>query len=280
MREIAIVGAGELGGLIAHGLARRNAADVIRLLDDTGRVAEGKALDISQAAPLERFSASVSGSADLSTAAGAEIVVIADRAAGAEREGEDGIALLRRLTGIAPRAVVVCAGASHCTLVERGVRELHVPRARIIGSAAEAFAAAAIAIVALSIDASPGDVSLPILGVPPSHIMIGWDHATHAGFRLTATIGEPLRRQLTRQITALWPVGPHALAAAACKVVGALLGDSLRVVTCFIAPDDTAGVRMRTAALPARLGPGGVVEVFLPPLSVAERVALDNAILI
>ena len=50
MREVAIVGAGELGGLTAHALARRNAAGLIRLIDDAGRVAEGKALDISQAA--------------------------------------------------------------------------------------------------------------------------------------------------------------------------------------------------------------------------------------
>jgi malate dehydrogenase len=280
MREIAIVGAGELGGMIAHALARRHAAEVIRLVDETGRVAEGKALDISQAAPLECFSASVTGSTDLSTAAGAEIVVIADRAAGAEWQGDDGLAILRRLTGIAPRAVVLCAGVSHWTLVERGVRELRIPRARIVGSAAEAFAAAATAIVALAIDASPRDVTLPVLGVPPSHVVIAWDHATHAGFWLTATIGEPVRRQLARRIDALWPVGPHALAAATCHVVGALSGDSLRVVTCFIAPDDGAGARMRTAALPARLGPRGVVEVVLPPLSVAERVALDNAILL
>ena len=80
MREVAIVGAGELGGLIAHALARRNAAGLVRLIDDAGRVAEGKALDISQAAPVEGFTAIVVGSTDLSTAAGADIVVIADRA--------------------------------------------------------------------------------------------------------------------------------------------------------------------------------------------------------
>jgi hypothetical protein len=184
------------------------------------------------------------------------------------------------VTGIAPRAVVLCAGASHCALVDRGVRERRVPRARIIGSAAEAFAAAATAIVALAIEASPRDVSLPVLGVPPSHIVIGWDHATHAGFRLTATIGEPLRRQLTRRISALWPPGAHAIAAGACKIAGALSGDSLQVVTCFIGPEEGAEARMRTAALPARLWRRGVVDVALPPLSVAERVALDNAILL
>ena len=51
-------------------------------------------------------------------------------------------------------------------------------------------------------------------------------------------------------------------------------------MTCFVAPDDRAGVRTRTAALPVRLGPGGIVEVVMPVLSVVERVALDNAMML
>ena len=50
MREVAIVGAGELGGLSAHALARANAANVVRLIDDNGRIAEGTILD-SETAP-------------------------------------------------------------------------------------------------------------------------------------------------------------------------------------------------------------------------------------
>ena len=66
MREVAIVGAGELGGLTAHALARRHAAQVVRIVDDMGRVAEGKALDITQAGAVERFSTTVVGATDLS----------------------------------------------------------------------------------------------------------------------------------------------------------------------------------------------------------------------
>ena len=90
MREVAIVGAGELGGLVAHALARRHAAGVVRLIDDSGRVAEGKALDINQAAPIEGFACTVAGSTDLSTAAGADVVVIADRVGGPGSPGSPG----------------------------------------------------------------------------------------------------------------------------------------------------------------------------------------------
>ena len=67
--RVAIVGGGEVGGLLAHVLARRNVAPEICLIDDNARAAQGKALDMSQAAPVEGFASNVSGSADLTTIA-------------------------------------------------------------------------------------------------------------------------------------------------------------------------------------------------------------------
>ena len=88
MLDVAIIGGGELGGLLAHVLARRGTAGDIRIIDDAGGVAAGKALDITQAAPLERFATRVSGSTDLSIAAGCGIVVLADRAGRGEWDGD------------------------------------------------------------------------------------------------------------------------------------------------------------------------------------------------
>ena len=280
MREVAIVGAGELGGLTAHALARRNAAGVVRLIDDRGRLAAGKALDISQAAPVEGFATTVIGSTDLSTAAGASVIVIADGVDELSPEGDNSLLLVRRLNAIAPRARFVCADAPHRELVDRSVRELRLSRSKILGSASEAFVAAATAVVALELDVSPRDVALSILGIPPDRIVIAWENAAVSGFAVGGTMTEPVRRRMTRRIAALWPAGPCALAAAAGKVVDALLGNSRRPVTCFVAPDDGGGVRARTAALPVRVGPAGVVEVVMPALSVAERVALDNAMML
>jgi len=82
MDLVVVLGAGELGGLIAHALAKRSVAAQICLIDEKGRVAEGKALDIMQAAPVEGFPSTVTGSTDTARAGGATVVVIADQFGG------------------------------------------------------------------------------------------------------------------------------------------------------------------------------------------------------
>src|SRR5712671_5731236 len=276
MQEVAIIGAGELGGALAHVLARRDVVGSIRLIDEKGRVAEGKALDIAQAAPVEGFATQLSGSADVSTAAGATVIVIADRLDGGDWQGEDALQLVRRLTRSAPGAILVCAGASQRELIHAGVGELRIARARLFGSAPEALAAGARALVALAANGSPGDVGLSVLGVPPSQIVIPWEDATLAGFALTRLMDQPTRRRLRARVAALWPPGPYALATAATLVIETMAGRSRRTASCFVAPDMSAGRRTRTGALPVRLGPAGIADVVTPSLSVVEQVALEN----
>src|SRR4051812_47995311 len=119
MREVAILGAGELGGALAYLLARQDIVRSVRLVDDHGSIAAGKALDIGQAAPVERFATQVSGTTDVAAAAGASVIVVADRALEGERSDEDAVHFLKRLVQMAPAAVILCAGASQRTVLDR-----------------------------------------------------------------------------------------------------------------------------------------------------------------
>lgn len=280
MQDVAIIGAGELGGALAHGLARRGLASTIRLIDEHGRIAEGKALDILQSAPIERFSTTLTGSTDLTAAAGAAVIIIADRAIGGEWRGDDAWLLLKRLAEVAARRIVLCAGASQRELVERGVRELRFSRTRLFGSAPEAMAGAARAMVALETHGSPRDVALSIVGVPPSHLVVPWDAATVGGFAIADVLDASARRRIADRLSFVWPPGPHALASAAAKVLEGVFGRTRALASCFVAPDDSAGRRARAAALPVRLGPDGIASVHSPSLSARDRVALDNAMLL
>ena len=279
MFDVAIIGAGELGGALAHRLARRDVVSAICLVDEAGTIASGKALDLMQAAPIERFSTRISGASELALASSAGIVVLADRAHSGEWSGDDGLALVRRIGGYGT-PIVICAGAKQREIVERAAREGGMPRMRIIGSAPEALAGAARAIVALETGCSASDVSLTVLGVPPDHVVVPWDDATIGGLAATKLIEAPALRRLDARVSRLWPPGPMALAAAAVKAIEAIAGHSRAVVSAIVAPDDSMGRRERAAAFPVRLSERGIDLVVVPPLTQRDRVLLDTAVLL
>ncbi len=280
MLDVAILGAGELGGALASVLARRDLASTIRLIDSRGQVAAGKALDIMQSSPIDGFATKVSGASDLSTAIGAGVLVVADQAGGIEWAGAEGRLLLKQVASISARSVVLCAGATQRELVEAGVAEFGYDWQRVVGSAPEALASAVRALVALETDGSARDVALAVLGVPPSQVVIPWEEATIGGIAATRVLDEPSRRRLAARVAPLWPPGPFVLAAAAAEAIACLSGRSRRILSCFVAPQERSGQRTRTVALPARLGPRGIERVDTPSLGVQARVALDNAMLL
>jgi malate/lactate dehydrogenase len=276
MLDVAVVGAGEVGGAIAHRLASCDAVSDVCLVDEAPGIAEGKALDITQSAPIQSFATRVTGRRDLTAVVGAGIIVIADAA----RQTDMGLAILARLVELAPDRVTICAGAAHRDLVEHGVRELGYSRDRLFGSAPEALSAAVRACVALEAGGSPREVSLTVIGVPPSHAIVPWESATMAGLSLEYALGEPARRRLAARVAPLWPPGPYALAVAAVKAITAITGKTSGLVSCFVAPDDGSGRRSRVVALPVRLGSSGIVAVETPALNSHDRVALDTAMLL
>jgi len=280
MREVAILGAGEIGGATAHVLARRDVVRSIRLIDETGSIAAGKALDIAQAAPIEGFATQMTGAADIASAAGASVIVLADRSGAGEWSGDEGAQLVKRLVTMAPRAVVVCAGAAAREMIDRAVRELRVDRTRVLGSAPEALASGARALCALAANGSPRDVALLLVGNPPGQTVLLWEHATVGGIALTSLLTEPERQRLAGRIAASWPPGPYALASAAVSAIEAIAGRTRRTLTCFVGPDTSMGARTRTGALPIRLRPAGIERVMLPELSARERAELDGALML
>jgi malate dehydrogenase len=276
MCEVAIIGAGELGGAIAFQLARLDAARTVRLIDESGTIARGKALDIAQAAPIVGFSTTVLGATTLFESAAARILVIADQAAH-EPGHDESLGFLRRLTQLSSDSIVVCAGAGQRELVEVAARERLRPRERILGSAPEALASAMKALVALEANGSPADVSLTVLGVPPDQTVVPWEDATIAGTAMTRVLSDTALRRLGARIALVWPPGPVALAAAAALVVQGILGRVRQRVSVFIAPDDSQGRRTRAAALPVYLGWEGIERIDSPALTAHDRVALENA---
>lgn len=277
MFDVAIVGAGDLGGTLAAGVAALDITRSVHLIDDSGHTAAGKALDIAQSAPILGFATRVTGGADLAAAAGAAVIVIADRAKSGEWSANEGLAVLQRLSFSTAHSVIVCAGASHRELVEVGVRSQVIPRTRLLGTAPEALAAALRAMVALEVNGSPRDVGLTVVGVPPAHAVVPWADATIGGVAATRVLDEPARRRLAALVPRLWPPGPLTLASAAAAALRVIFGRSRGTISAFVGPDDSQGRRTRAAALPIRLGCEGIVRIDLPPLTGRDQVDLETA---
>lgn len=274
MRFVAIIGAGPLGGALAHALAVRDRVREVRLIDPEERIAAGKALDIRQSSPVEHFSTRVIGSGALAAAAGSAAIVIADQAGDqTEHSGENGLALLRRLAAIEERTPIICAGGAQRELIASAVGELHISPSRIIGSAPYALEAAVRALAGLAIDASGAEIALRIVGVPPHAAVVAWEEGSAFGQPIAAHLPPHAIAALNGRVPRLWPPGPYALASAATRVVEAIVSGSRRRFSCFVALS-----RGTVAAMPVELEEDGVRRVVEPALTRQERTRLENAI--
>ncbi|MBI3263800.1 MAG: hypothetical protein HYZ58_11710 [Acidobacteria bacterium] len=278
MPTLAILGAGDLGAALASTLARRQWPGEIILVDDASSIAAGKALDILESAPVDGSDTRLTGTADDDRVANADIVAIADRTTGGEWNGEGGLARLRRVVSLAPGGLIVCAGASQAGLMETAARELKLDRRRLVGSAPAALEAAARAVTAAEINAAATEVALFVVGMPPRRMSIAWSGATLHGQPIAAFLDAHRIARIDARLPALWPPGPYALASAASRVCEGLARGSRRLHTSFLVLDGELGPRGRVVALPVRIGVRGVSEVLVPPLSVHERVRLENAL--
>jgi malate dehydrogenase len=275
---IVILGAGEIGGALARQLAATDVVSRIVLVDDQGSAAAGKALDIAQAGPVDRYTTSLSGSNDVSAVTGAAVVVIADRFGQAgEWRDEAGLAMLKRVAGLNQLAFIVCAGIHQSSLVERGVAELGVPRRRLFGSAPEALRSAVVTMTALEAKAAPADLSLSILGRPPQAI-VPWDEVSIAGRSAPQVLSAAQLARLNARIARLWPPGPTTLASAAARLVCSALTRSKRVHIALVALTKEEGTAGRSAMLPVTLAPTGIAQLVAPSLSTRDRVRLETAL--
>lgn len=272
MSVIAIIGAGALGGSLAHKLAARSRVREVRLIDPEESVARGKALDIFQSGPVEGFSTRLSAFGSVHAAVGADVVVFADDAAGAEHAGEAGLVLARQLDAAGATAPLLFAGTTQREVMSRCATELHISSSRLIGSAPTALSAALRALCAVVLDASAVEISLNVVGVPPRDVVVAWQEGSVSGQPLPTVMAAHHIASLSARLASLWPPGPYALGSAGARVVEALCLGSRRQYSCFV---DLG--RGRVAAMPVELGRGGIRRIVEPSLTRQERTALENA---
>lgn len=278
MSTVAIIGAGVLGGALAHALAGRNRVNEVRLIDPEGRIAEGKALDILQSSPVERFNTRLTAAPGYAAAAGADVIVFADLVAGGEIAGDAGLAIVRQVARLDAGAPLLFAGGLQRDLIGLALAELHVSPRRVLGSAPLALESSVRALAAALMDVSPADLSIGVAGVPPRDAVIGWDAATAFHQPIAAILAAHHMSALSSRLATLWPPAPYTLASAAARVAEALTHGSRRRYTCFAAVDFVDVGRNVVAAVPVEIHQGGVGRTLAPALSRHELTAFENGL--
>ena len=289
MATVCILGAGELAGAVAHALARGERVARVTLIDPSSPVAAGKALDIQQSGAVEGFHTQLSGTADTTRVVGCDVCVVADRAGQPHGEwsGDEGLAMIGRLTGYLGSAPLVFAGAGQAALLLAVSREAGIRRERLVASAPEAFAAAATAIVAMEARCSPTEVKLAVLGAPPVRMeeassragfVVPWSEASIGGYPLERVLSQVQLTRLENRLPRLWPPGPYGLGLAAARVAEAVVISSRRTFNVLSVLGGEFGIRGRVGSLPVLLSSGGIAHVRVPTLNPRERVQIETVL--
>jgi len=275
MRSAAIIGAGPLGSAIAHRLAERERVADVRLLDEAGSIAAGKALDIRQAGPVDGYDTAVTGSTDLLSASTADVIVFADAVSDGEWEGERGLALVQRLIRAGSTSAMVFAGPRQTWLMEAAAREARVPIDRLAGTAAASLTNTVASLV--HIETGLARASVTVSGRPP-YFVVAWSTATVGGRMVSDVVPAHRLLAMSQSLTKLWPPGPQAIAGPTALAVEGFVSGSRGPLTLAVIADGEYGARGVAALLPVELGDKRVLRRALPSQSPQERTETATAL--
>ena len=289
-KKIALIGAGMIGGTLAHLAAMRELGDIV-LLDIAEGIPEGKALDIAQAGPVDDFDAKLKGSSDYADIAGADVCIVTAgiaRKPGMSRDDLLGINLkVMKAVGEgikthAPNAFVICITNPLDAMVW-ALREFSgLPHNMVVGMAGVLDSARFRHFLAEEFGVSVEDVTAFVLGghgdtmVPVTNYTtvsgIPVDDLVKMGRSSKERIDEIVKR--TRggggEIVGLLKTGSayYAPATSAIAMAEAYLGDQKRILPCAVYVDGKYGLDGLYVGVPTVIGANGVEEVI--------EIALDD----
>jgi len=270
-RKICIVGAGTVGTATAQRLAEDGHFS-LTFIDGDGARARSRALDVAAAGVLQSGDAKVTGTDDWADTSGAMIIVIAEGDTSAVREAA------LRIAEHAPDAVVVVAAEPVDPLTHLVVFTTLFPRGRVIGVGGAIDSARFTALVAAELGVSAHDVRALVVGEHGETAVPLSSSATVAGVPLRELLPPDRVAELERRVRDRGDGDDlPARAAAATAVVGAIVRDSRRVLSCCALCEGELGLHRVSLSVPVRLGGGGVQEIVEVPLSDQERAGLERS---
>ena len=266
--KIALIGAGQIGGTLAHLVALKELGDVV-IFDIAEGIPQGKALDLAESGPVEKFDASLKGTNDY-----------ADIAVG------EGIA------ANAPNAFVICITNPLDAMVWALQKFSGLPPEKVCGMAgvldsarfrhflADEFKVSVKDVTAFVLGGH-GDTMVPlarystVAGIPlPDLVKMGWTTQD----KLDAIIQRT--RDGGAEIVGLLKTGSafYAPASSAVEMAEAYLKDQKRLLPCAAHVDGAYGLKDTYVGVPTVIGAGGIERVVEIALNKDEKAMFENSV--
>ncbi|MEM7295993.1 MAG: malate dehydrogenase [Pseudomonadota bacterium] len=298
--KIALIGAGQIGGTLAHLAALKELGDVV-LFDIAEGTPEGKALDIAQSGPSEGFDAALSGTQSYEDIAGADVCIVTagvPRKPGMSRDDLLGINLKvmksvgEGIRDHAPDAFVICITNPLDAMVWALRSFSGLPHAKVCGMAGVLDSARFRHFLSLEFGVSMRDVTAFVLGGHGDTMVPLARYSTVAGIPLPDLVemGWTTQDKLdgiiqrTRdggaEIVGLLKTGSayYAPATSAIEMAEAYLKDQKRLLPCAAHCAGEFGLDGMYVGVPTIIGAGGVERIVDIKLNGDEQAMFDNSV--
>jgi malate dehydrogenase len=291
--KVTVVGAGNVGATVAQRIVEKQLADVV-LVDILEGVPQGKALDIMESAPVEKFDARITGANSYEATAGSQIVVITagiPRKPGMSRDdlvatNEKIVAdVVRKVLPGSPDAILIVVSNPLDAMCEVARRVAKLPRERVFGMAGVLDSARMRWFLAEALEVSVENTHAFVLGGHGDTMVPLPRYSTVSGIPVTELLSKEKLDAIVQRTrdggieivnllkTSAW----YAPASAVVEMVDAVLRDKKKILPCAVYLQGEYGMRAVYRGVPVKLGRGGAERVVEISLQEGERAALEKS---
>ncbi|MEJ2374810.1 MAG: malate dehydrogenase [Pseudolabrys sp.] len=298
-KKIALIGAGQIGGTLAHLIGLKQLGDVV-MFDVAEGIPQGKALDIAESAPVNGFDAKFSGTNTYDAIEGADVCIVTagvPRKPGMSRDDllDINLKVMEQVgSGIkkyAPNAFVICITNPLDAMVWALQKYCELSQQKVVGMAGVLDSARFRYFLADEFDVSVQDVNAFVLGGHGDSMVPLIRYSTVAGIPVPdlvkmgwstqARIEKIVKRTANGggEIVALLKTGSafYAPAASAIAMAESYLLDKKRVLPCAAWLNGEYGVNDLYVGVPVVIGAKGVERIVEIGLASSERTAFENS---
>jgi len=290
-KKVTVVGAGNVGATAAQRLAEKELCDVV-LIDIVEGVPQGKALDLTEAAPIEKHDAHLTGANTYDESKDSDIVIITagiPRKPGMSRDDlistNAGImkTVTTQIVERSPNAVLIIVSNPLDAMCHVAYDASGFPKNRVIGMAGVLDSARFRAFIAMELDVSVENTHAFVLGGHGDTMVPLPRYSTVAGIPITELMPPDRIDAIVdrtanggAEIVGLLKTGSayYAPASAAVEMAESILKDKKKILPCAAYLQGEYGIQDLFIGVPVKLGANGVEEVVEIKLHKEEMAAL------